>query len=121
MRLLSTSTSHRAWWRALRARGVDAFRVTDFLDPRASDEEILAEAARQSAVVVSRDQDLTAILATTSAARPSLVNLRVSEVEPEAVAALIQAAITMAADELTHGAVVTVDDGGTRVHSLPIR
>jgi predicted nuclease of predicted toxin-antitoxin system len=104
----------------LRVLGADAARITDFLDPRAPDDEVLAEARRQSAILVSQDQDMTALLATRGATGPSLVNLRVSEVDPEKLAMLIVAALGSAALELARGAVVTIDDGGMRVHELPI-
>ena len=67
----------------LRDEGLHVVRAGEVLDIRAPDEEILAEAVRRGAVVVSRDQDFSAILAATGAVRPSLINLRSSEVNPE--------------------------------------
>ena len=104
----------------LRADGLDVVRVGDVLGIRASDEEIVAEALRLGAVIVSRDQDFSAVLATTGASRPSLVNLRTAEVDAARVAARIVAAVRALQDDLTSGAIVTIDDGGVRVHRLPI-
>lgn len=107
-----------AW---LRAQGVDAARVgVDVLDARATDEEVLAEARRRDAIVLSRDQDFSALLATTGARSPSLVNLRLSSVVPEIIGQAVLVALETAADDLAAGAVVTIADGGARVLRLPI-
>ncbi len=49
----------------LRAAGHDAVRVTDVLDARAPDEEVLAEAARRDAVLVSRSLHASGVEART--------------------------------------------------------
>jgi len=104
----------------LRAAGLETVRVGDVLHIRAADEEIVGEALRRGAVIVSRDQDFSAILATTGAGRPSLVNLRTVEVDPARLAARITAVVQTLESELTSGAIVTINDGGVRVHPLPI-
>ncbi len=104
----------------LRSRGHEVVRVGDVLDIRARDEEIVALALERNAVIVSRDQDFSAILATTGATRPSLVNLRISDVDPPRVAATIATVVNLMRADLARGAIVTIDDGGVRVHPLPI-
>jgi predicted nuclease of predicted toxin-antitoxin system len=56
---------------ALRAAGFDAVRVSDLMPACSADEDVLAEAVRLGAVLVSQDQDFAALLATTGATRPS--------------------------------------------------
>lgn len=104
----------------LRADGLDAIRSSEIMDPRAPDEEIIAAACRMSAVVISHDQDFTAILARTGATQPSLVNVRVSYVDVERLARTIAAVVRATARDLAEGAIVTVDDAGVRVHRLPV-
>ena len=104
----------------LRQLGVAVVRVGEVLDIRAPDENIVAEAVRLGAILVSRDQDFAAILATTGATRPSLVNVRVSEVDPGRLARAIASAVEALRDDLAQGAIVTLDDGGLRVHPLPV-
>jgi predicted nuclease of predicted toxin-antitoxin system len=105
----------------LRDAGIDAVRVSDVLDPRASDEEVLAEAVRSDAILISRDQDFSGLLAATGATKPSHVNVRVSVVDPDRLAALLVSVLTATAADLSAGAIVTVDDARTRVHRLPVR
>lgn len=104
----------------LRADGFDITRASEIMDPRAQDEEILAEARQRGAVVTSHDQDFSAILATTGATKPSLVNIRVSHVDAERLARDIAAAVRAASEDLDAGAIVTIDDAGVRIHDLPV-
>lgn len=104
----------------LREEGFDIVRIPEILDARTSDEDIIAEARRRGAVVISHDQDFTAILATTGATEPSLINIRVSEVEVESLARRIAAVLRFTGQDLEAGAIVTVDDRGVRIHRLPV-
>ena len=104
----------------LREEGFDTVRVSDILDPRTEDREIVAEARRRGAVLLSHDQDFTAILATSGAMKPSLVNIRVSAVEIDTLSRRISSALQITQRDLEEGAVVTLDDRGVRVHRLPV-
>src|SRR5436305_8679 len=66
--------------------GFQAERVSDVLDPRATDREILQKARELGALLISRDQDFSALLAVSGAAGPSLINVRVSYVDPDRIA-----------------------------------
>lgn len=90
------------------------------MDPRASDAEILGEARRRGAVVISHDQDFTAILAVTGATSPSLINVRTAYVDEDRLAEAIAGAIRAAEPDLRSGAIVTIADSGARIHRLPI-
>ena len=92
----------------------------EILDPRAPDEDIIAEARRLGAVVISHDQDFSAILATTGATKPSLINVRVSYVDVDRIARNIEAAVRATTQDLEAGAIVTLDDAGIRIHDLPV-
>ncbi len=104
----------------LRAAGFHVVRVPEIMDARATDVEILAEAVRRGAVVVSHDQDFSTILAGTGAMKPSLINLRVSHVDSKRLAARIGEVVLKGAEDLRSGAVVTIEDGRVRVHRLPV-
>lgn len=101
--------------------GFNVVRVSDVMDGRTKDTEIIAEARRCGAVVIGYDQDFTAILTTTGAMLPSLVNPRVSYVDVDILVRNIGEVIRATEAELAAGAIVTLDDAGARVHLLPIR
>jgi predicted nuclease of predicted toxin-antitoxin system len=55
----------------LRQGGLQVTRVSEVLDPRAADEEVMRKALELGAAVVSQDQDHSALLAISGATRPS--------------------------------------------------
>lgn len=104
----------------LRSRGYVVDRASDFLDPRATDEAIVAAACARGAVLVSRDQDFSAIVALSGKRGPSLVNLRTAIVEPARVAAMIASVLERCSEELARGCIIAIDDGDVRIRPLPI-
>jgi predicted nuclease of predicted toxin-antitoxin system len=120
MKFLADVNVSRRVVEQLNAWGFDVTRVTSVLDARSSDRAILAETARRNAILISHDQDFGALLAVSGASSPSFVNLRLSEVDVSRLAASIARALRATHEDLTLGAIVTVDDGGVRVHRLPI-
>lgn len=104
----------------LRRAGRIVERVTDVLNARAPDREILAAARARDVVLLTHDQDFSFLLASSGATRPSPLNLRTTSVEPEFLGECIVQALHDAAADLAAGAVVTVEDGGIRVRRLQI-
>lgn len=104
----------------LRAAGHHVVRVGEELDARATDLELVAEAKRTGSVVVSRDQDFSALLIASGARAPSLINLRTSEVRAEQVTRFLLDVLERASEELAAGAVVTIDDRRIRIRRLPV-
>lgn len=121
MRLLADVNVSRLVVGHLRAAGVEVHHVPEILDPRVSDRTIVAHARSIDAILVSHDQDFSALLAMSGAPGPSLINLRTSTVEHHRIATLIPQAMALAADELAEGAIVTVEDRSLRLHLLPFR
>ena len=105
----------------LRARGFDVVRVDRLLDPRADDATIAAFVRREGGVLLTRDQDFSAIVATSGASGPSLVNLRHSRTDAAFLVRLLEGVLRSQEGTLKAGAIVTVDDGGVRIHALPVR
>lgn len=105
---------------ALRARGHDAVRVTEILDPRSLDATIVEEAARRDASIITRDQDLSSIVATTGRTKPSIVNLRTSSIDPEHLAHVVDTISIARSQDIEDGCVITIDDRRVRVRRLPV-
>ena len=70
--------------------------------------------------MISQDQDFSAILATTGATKPSLINVRVSHVDVDRLAREIATVVRAASRDLEDGAIITLDDAGIRIHDLPV-
>ena len=104
----------------LRALGFDASHVAEIMDVRSSDSVVFATAVSNGAVLVSRDQDFSAMLASSGATRPSLINLRVSFVDAFRIAETIAVVVSGTRLDLESGAIISIDDDGYRVHKLPV-
>jgi predicted nuclease of predicted toxin-antitoxin system len=90
-------------------------------DPRATDREILAWVCENHRVLFTHDLDFGAVLASSSANCPSVIQLRASDVTPAAAGRLVLGALVSLEIELRQGALVTVDEDGRRVRILPLR
>ncbi len=120
MKLLVDMNLSPRWASVLRAAGHEATHWSDIGEVTATDAHIMAVAADQGAVVVTNDLDFGTILAARGHSGPSVIQLRATDLRPEALGDLLLAAITQLAEELRDGALVTIDAGRTRVRVLPL-
>ena len=120
MKFLADVNVSRHVVESLRSRGLDITRVPEIMDGRSPDSEVVSAARRLGAVLFSFDQDFSAILAISGLTAPSLINLRVTDVDAERLARAISAVVRATEADLLAGAVVTLDDAGVRVHRLPV-
>lgn len=109
------------WVLALTQAGHDAIHWLTIGDPGARDAVIMDWAATHGYVVFTHDLDFSAILATTQASVPSVIQLRSQDILPDASANPILAALQQFSRELEAGALITVDETRTRARILPIR
>jgi predicted nuclease of predicted toxin-antitoxin system len=100
--------------------GITAEHVGDLGLARAADAVILDVARQRQAAVVTLDADFHAILATSRAANPSVVRIRIEGLNGEQVASLLVQVLAVAGAEMQVGAVVSVTAHRIRVRVLPI-
>ncbi len=86
-----------------------------------ADTEIMAYAAANEFVILTNDLDFGAILAANQGSKPSVIQLRAENLNPEQVGAFVASAILTLADALVEGVLVTIDADRTRVAMLPLR
>lgn len=87
----------------------------------AIDQDILAWVKAHGFVLLSHDLDFSAILAATAEDAPSVVQLRMQNVLSEGALNAIVAALNKFRTELELGALLSIDESGTRVRLLPLR
>lgn len=109
------------WVPILTKAGYEAVHWSTVGDPRASDKVIMAWAVANGFVVFTHDLDFGAILATTQAKTPSVIQLRSQDILPDTAASPILAALKKFSTELEAGALITLDETRTRARILPIR
>jgi predicted nuclease of predicted toxin-antitoxin system len=86
----------------------------------APDHEIMAYAAEHGYVVFTNDLDFGVILAETKAERPSVVQVRVGNLRPEAIGLKVTDVLHQLLADLERGAFVSIDPKKTRVRVLPL-
>ena len=120
MRLLIDMNLSPKWVDSLQTSGIEAAHWSVLGLPSAQDEEIMAFAKINGFVVLTNDLDFGAILAATGNHGPSVIQIRADDCRTEAIAEMVTKAIKQLHDQLTEGALVTVDASRARITSLPI-
>ena len=85
----------------------------------ATDSEIMAFAAANDHVVLTNGLDFAAILASTHHKKPSVVQIRTDDLDPNVIGTQIVAALQRAHKELEAGAHLTIEADRTRLRMLP--
>ncbi|HEY6874383.1 MAG TPA: DUF5615 family PIN-like protein [Geobacteraceae bacterium] len=102
----------------LRNRGWDIVHVAEVGLSAAKDLEILRYAYEHERVVVTLDADFHTLLMVNKMASPSVVRLRLEGLRGEELAGVLEKLWQDVADDLSHGAMVTVNRKTIRVHRL---
>lgn len=109
------------WAAVLHSGGHEAKHWSDVGRFDAPDVEILNWARENDYVVFTNDLDFGAIIASTSATYPSVIQLRDLDVTPTTNAATLLRVISDHKEQLETGALISIDARRSRVHILPIR
>ena len=87
---------------------------------RLSDDGIVTKALAETRVIVMHDLDFGRIVALRGDRVPSIITLRLGDMTPANVNAVLVAVLQGASTALADGSLVTVTDSGIRVRPLPI-
>lgn len=109
------------WVDFLGAQGIEAVHWSQVGDLRATDAAIMTWARDGGYVVLTSDLDFSALLATSSATGPSVIQVRTQDVFPESLGAQVVTVLIEQSDALESGAIITIDEIAARVRILPIR
>ncbi|MCK5056924.1 MAG: DUF5615 family PIN-like protein [Candidatus Aminicenantes bacterium] len=106
--------------RKLKQKGWDIQRVSEIMDARSSDIDILHYAKAQKKVVITHDLDFSELLAIYGYDSPSVISLRLNDMFPDFVTQRIIDIVFELENELKQGIVVSVDNNSARYRNLPI-
>lgn len=110
-----------SWVPLLSPHGVAAVHWSAIGAVSARDREILSWARHHGAVVLTHDLDFAAILAATGEDSPSVIQVRAQDLLADWVLPAVVRALTVHSAVLAAGALLSIDESGTRVRILPIR
>jgi predicted nuclease of predicted toxin-antitoxin system len=108
------------WVAFLNKAGVEALHWSSVGRANAPDTEVMNWARAHDCIVFTNDLDYSALLATTRAVGPSVLQLRTQDLLPDSAGAIVLQVLRMHAEPLEKGAIVSVASDGARVRVLPL-
>jgi len=109
------------WVDFLIAAGIEAVHWSKVGAGDANDSDVMQWAATHGHIVLTCDLDFGAILAATQGRSPSVLQLRSDLLAPEFLGPAVLAAIDQTQQELSSGALVSIDAARARLRLLPLR
>lgn len=121
MKLLVDMNLSPSWAPRLARRGFEAVHWSVIGAPTAPDDEILVWGRDHDFVIVTNDLDFSAILAATDGRAPSVVQIRMQDLLSDVAVDVVAHALATYREEVAGGALLSIDESGTRVRMLPLR
>ena len=121
MKLLVDMNLSPRWVGVLVAGDIEAVHWSTLGAKNAPDSEIMAYAYANDYVVLTHDLDFSAILAATHGKKPSVVQIRAEDVNPDVIGKQVIDALRQMAAEIEKGALLSVDPNRTRLRVLPLQ
>ena len=120
MKLLLDQGTPRSAATILRQAGFDTVHTGEIGLAAAEDSEIIRRAVVEDRVVVTLDADFHMHLALTQAHQPSVIRRRIEGLRAMEFSALLQNVLRQCAEDLTAGAMISVNDFQIRIRRLPV-
>ena len=120
MKLLVDMNLSPSWVERLVRHGFDAVHWSTIGAATAPDVEILAWANEHEFVLITNDLDFSAILAS-AGAPPSVVQIRTQDLLSDEAVSTVARALEVHREDIERGALLSIDEGGTRVRMLPLK
>lgn len=109
------------WVNIFERHGWHAVHWQEIGEPNALDSTIMAWARQHNYVVFTRDLDFGTLLAMTSARGPSVIQVRATDIMPQALGSLLMTILSEHQLVIESGALLTVTEDRTRVRILPFK
>ena len=107
------------WADMLSAQGIETVHWTKIGAANAPDIEIMSYARKNGYSVFTNDLDFSAILVSTRASGPSVIQIRAEDTRPEAHLDRIVNVLNKYSTAIDQGTIMTIDPHKTRLHILP--
>jgi len=107
------------WADMLASRGIEAVHWTAIGAAGAKDIEIMSYAQKNGYSVFTNDLDFSAILVSTRASGPSVIQIRAEDTRPETHLDRVAEALIKYSAAIEQGTIITIDTNKTRLHILP--
>jgi predicted nuclease of predicted toxin-antitoxin system len=121
VKLLVDMNLSPSWVDRLARHGFEAVHWSTIGAATASDVEILAWANEHAFILITNDLDFSAILAASAGASPSVVQIRTQDLLSDEAVGTVVKALEAHRECIERGALLSIDEGGTRVRMLPLK
>ena len=108
------------WQAYLAAAGHEAVHWSKVGRPDASEVVLMDWARENDHVVLTADLDFSAILAASNLPKPSVIQIRGGVLAPQTFGARILSLLSMMAEDLANGVLVSIDANQSRARILPL-
>ena len=109
------------WASMLSSRGIETIHWTAIGAANAQDIEIMSYARKYGYSVLTNDLDFSAILASTHASGPSVIQIRAEDTRPEALLDRVTDVLAKFSTAIEQGTLITIDPNKARIHILPFK
>ena len=120
MRLLIDVNLSPAWVPFFAAHGYEAIHWSTVGPHNATDADIMRHAREHDLIVFTHDLDFGTLLAQTSAAKPSVIQVRCPDPDPAIVGLMVIQNLRAYQAELSAGALLVLEEKKHRVRLLPL-
>ena len=121
MKLVVDMNLSPSWVERLAGHGFEAVHWSTIGTATAPDAEILTWANEHGFVVITNDLEFSAILAARAGATPSVVQIRTQDLLSDEAVSIVAKAVQAYREDIERGALLSIDEGGTRVRMLPLK
>jgi predicted nuclease of predicted toxin-antitoxin system len=121
VKLLVDMNLSPSWIVRLARHGLEAVHWSTIGAATAPDDEILTWAHEHHFVVITNDLDFSAVLAAGAVDGPSVVQVRTQDLLSDAPVSIVAKALEAHREDIERGALLSIDEGGTRVRMLPLK
>ena len=121
MKLVVDMNLSPSWVERLAGHGFEAVHWSTLGAATAPDAEILTWANEHGFVVITNDLDFSAILAASAGATPSVVQVRTQDLLSDEAVSVVAKAVQAHREDIERGALLSIDERGTRVRMLPLK
>lgn len=104
----------------LRGQGYDAVHLREEGLQRLEDPQIIQKARTEGRIIVTHDLDFGRLVALSQSQLPSVITMRLDNMQPVQVNHYLTEVLTHFAEPLLQGALVSVNERAIRVRSLPV-
>jgi predicted nuclease of predicted toxin-antitoxin system len=121
VKLLVDMNLSPSWVERLARHGFEAVHWSTIGAATAPDVEVLTWANEHGFIIVTNDLDFSAILAASAGATPSVVQIRTQDLFSDETVSIVAKALDAHREDIERGALLSIDEAGTRVRVLPLR